>query len=317
MKKLVIEFIALMACALLAGCTDKAVAEKQTKITKENINENKTWEVIEIPGLTKEYKFLYVTDAHIIVSDDTESEKVKQYALKRMESFAQNNDLSIKKQFEIWLSEAEQEQVDAVLLGGDIIDFPSDANINYLDEHLSNIDVPYLYTPGNHDWTYPWEYMTEHAEENYLSLLKPYMQSNSSIQQMEFEEFIIVSIDNSTNQIAPEALEEYKTILQKGKPVIVMLHVPLSTQSVLTKAKETWRSGVVLGSGNYGGIYPDEVSTEFINLTTAEDSPVVAVLAGHVHFYDKDMINENIVQIVGDAGYKGQAMWIAVKGQGN
>lgn len=143
------------------------------------------------------------------------------------------------------------------------------------------------------------------------------MQSDPAVSQMDFGEFIIVSVDNSTNQIAPEALEMYKEILQKGKPVIVMLHVPLLTQSVLTKAKEARDSGVVLGGGNYGGIYPNEISSEFIALTTAETSPVVAVLAGHVHFYDRDMINENIVQIVGDAGYKGGAMWISVKARDN
>ena len=71
---------------------------------------------------------------------------------------------------------------------------------------------------------------------------------------------------------------------------------------------------MVLGGGNYGGIYPDEISTEFINLTTAEESPVVAVLAGHEHFYDQDMINENIVQIVGDAGFKSEAVRITITG---
>lgn len=74
---------------------------------------------------------------------------------------------------------------------------------------------------------------------------------------------------------------------------------------------------MVLGGGNYCGIYPDEVSTEFINITTESSSPVKAVLAGRVHFYNRDMINENIVQIVGDAGYKGSAMWIKIVPVGN
>lgn len=50
---------------------------------------------------------------------------------------------------------------------------------------------------------------------------------------------------------------------------------------------------------------------------TESSSPVKAVLAGHVHFYNRDMINENIVQIVGDAGYKGSAMWIKIVPVGN
>ncbi len=60
--------------------------------------------------------------------------------------------------------------MDAVLLGGDTIDFPSKANINYLQECLSDLSVPYMYVNGNHDWTYPWEYMTDYGKSEYLPL---------------------------------------------------------------------------------------------------------------------------------------------------
>ena len=316
MKKIIITFILMIMCVTIVGCDDEAesdeFSENRYYSDEQDTAWDKQWEVIEIPGLSREYEFLYITDSHLILLDGTETEEVKQYAMERMVNFVHDNAFPIEEQFDIWLEEAANEQIDGLLLGGDAIDFPSDANVNYLGERFSNIEFPYIYAIGNHDWTYPWEYMTDYGRENYLTKLSPYMQGNPAVQQIEFEEFVIVAVDNSDNQIAPECIEEYKEILQKGKPVIVMLHVPLLTQSVLTKAREVWSNGVVLGGGNFGGIYPDEVSTEFINLTTAKDSPVVAVLAGHVHFYDRDMINDNIVQLVGDAGYKGEAMWIRV-----
>ena len=318
-NKIIFLTVMMLLCTLMGACAnytdkDKNVNTKHIKLSEETIvNSDIPEETIEIPGIDKDYKFIYMTDSHLILLDGTENEEVKQYAMERLNGFGHENDFSIEEQFPMWLEEAVRNGADGVLLGGDTIDFPSDANINYLAEHLNGLEVPYLYTPGNHDWTYPWEYLTEYGKQNYLTKLNPFMESNTAIHYMDFEEFIIVSVDNSTNQIAPEALETYKEILQKDKPVILMLHVPLVTQSVLTKAKEVWGSGGVLGAGNYGGIYPDKISTEFINLTTAEDSPVVAVLAGHVHFYDKDMINENIVQIVGGAGYKGSVMWINVR----
>jgi len=89
-----------------------------------------------------------------------------------------------------------------------------------------------------------------------------------------------------------------------------MLHVTIFTEELLKKGLEVWNSPVTLGGGVHGGIYPNDVSTEFINLTKAEDSPVVAVLAGHVHFYHKEMLNEKIIQIVGEAGYKGEGILI-------
>ena len=73
---------------------------------------------------------------------------------------------------------------------------------------------------------------------------------------------------------------------------------------------------MVIGGGNYDGLYPNENSKKFMELTTAKDSPVVAVLAGHVHFYDKDYIDgeKDVLQIVGDAGFHNSAVSLTIKG---
>ena len=186
-----------------------------------------------------------------------------------------------------------------------------------MKENVDTLEMPYLYTLGNHDWTYPWEYMTDTAKEQYIPLLKNVMQQNEAIQSLDMGEFLIVSVDNSSNQVNPDALAEYEAILAQGKPVIVLVHVPFLTQSVLSRAKEVWPSPVVIGGGNYGGIYPSEESEAFVQMTTATDSPVVAVLAGHVHFYDKDYIegDKPVIQIVGNAGYLRSGMLIHVSGE--
>lgn len=272
-------------------------------------------ETIVIPGLSKNYSYLYLTDAHTVVLNEEDSEQVNEYATQRLEEFTFQNQYTSKEQFDNWMEYMKKLNLDGLLLGGDIIDSPSKGNLEYLQIELSQISIPYLYNLGNHDWTYPWEYMTDLSKTTYLPLLSPMLQDSPAIQTLENDEFIIVAVDNSSNQINDEALQEYKEILNMKKPVILMLHVPLLTQSVLTKAKETWPSGVVLGGGNYGGIYPDEVSTEFIELTTQDNSPVVAVLAGHVHFYDKDMINDHIVQIVGGAAYEGKGILLTLTGE--
>lgn len=320
--------ISTAACAmvflLLTACKGEELIQEENAEIVEEKDLDKTdvaWEqgiieeTIYIPGFDEEYIFLYLTDTHMIVPHVEDSEEVTEHFTSRFEEFRNEEGIPSAEQFHVWMDYANERDADAFLLGGDAIDYPSESNLLHLEKNLSELRMPYLYAVGNHDWTYPWDYMTEQGKMNYLPLLAPYMQENTAVHTLEFEDLIIVAVDNSTNQIAPEAMEQYKQILQKGKPVIVMLHVPLLTQSVLTVAKEVWPSPVVLGGGNYGGIYPDETSTEFINLTTAEDSPVVAVLAGHVHFFDKDMINEKIVQIVGDAGFKGEAVWITVTGE--
>lgn len=278
---------------------------------------NVIYEEIDIEEVTTEYDFLFLTDTHMIVMDDSDTQQMKDNALPRYAEFQNKEGIASADQFETWIKYANENSVDGVLFGGDIIDYPSQANIEHFKKHLQNLSVPYLYTLGNHDWTYPWDYMTESGKETYIPMLETFTGSNHTISSMEFEEFIIVAIDNSTTQFSQEALDSFKDIIAKDKPVIMMIHVPLLTQSVLGRAREIRGADkrIVLGGGNYGGIYPNEISTELMNLIVSETSPIELVLAGHVHFYDKDYIEGThpVLQIVGDAGYNGSAIHLTIK----
>lgn len=305
MRKFWIKCIGfLMAGMCMSGC---ASADWEPQIIEEEI-------VIE--GLNGEYEFLYLTDTHMIVQDEADSQQVKENAQARYEEFRNREGVPSAEQFGNWMAYANEEALDGVLLGGDIIDYPSEANIQHLKQNLDTLQMPYVYTLGNHDWTYPWEYMTLTGLETYLPMLDEFMEGNSAVHSRDYGEFVVVAVDNSGNQINDAAMAECERILEEGKPVILMLHVPIVTQSVLGRAKEVWSGGVVLGAGNYGGIYPNETSQKFMDMITAEDSPVAAVLAGHVHFYDKDYIDgpKKVLQIVGDGGFKGSAVRITVKG---
>lgn len=280
-----------------------------------------TEETVRLPGVEGEYSLLFLTDTHVIIRDENASEAAVENEAARYPRFVNEEGVFSAEQFPEWIRYANETKVDAVLLGGDIIDTPSGANLQWLKEQLAQLDMPYLYVNGNHDWTYPWEYMTDTGRETYLPLLEPFMNGNTAIQKLDFGEFTVVGIDDSSGQVDSAALPEYEKVLEENRgaalrPVIVMAHVPFITQSVLTKAKEAWDSPVVIGAGNYGGIYPNEDSERFMALTTAEGSPVELVLAGHVHFYDRDAIEgeKDVLQLVGGAGFQGDAILIHITG---
>ncbi len=322
-------FFSLVCAVCLTGC-GKDSGEWEKSVIEEQI---------VIQGISGEYDLLFLTDSHVVSlgeaaengraqtengeaqagtgAQDEESRR-QEYAASRYEGFCGQDGTSSQEMFAQAMDYAREEGVDGVLLGGDIIDSPSQENLTFLSEELSTLSMPYLYTPGNHDWTYPWEYMTSKGKQEYLPMLSPYMGGNTAFHTLDFGEFVVAAVDNSSGQVNPEALEEYEEVLDQGKPVIVLAHVPFLTQSVLTKAREVWKSGVVIGGGNFGGIYPDETSQEFLEMTTASDSPVVAVLAGHVHFYDKDVIEgeKDVPQIVGDALFHGSALRLRITGRG-
>lgn len=309
MKRIAMFGGILLGMVCLGGCGK----QNTVTITEENIVE----ETLVIEGLTQEYDILFLTDTHMVVSSPEDSEQETANAAERAPGFVDDMSVSSAEQFPAWMAYATEQQVDGVLLGGDIIDTPSQGNLEYLQKHLNTLSVPYLYTLGNHDWTYPWEYMTEAGKAEYLPLLEAMMQGNTAIQRLDIGELTVVAVDNSSGQVNGAALEAYQEILAEGRPTIVMVHVPFMTQSVLGRSREVWSSPVVIGAGNYGGIYPNSESEAFVEMTTAVGSPVVAVLAGHVHFYDKDYIEgeKNVLQLVGDGGYKRQGLLLHISGQ--
>ena len=295
----------LLLLAGLTGCGQETVWEKQ--ITEEEI---------AIDGLSGEYELLYLTDNHMIVMDEKDSGQAAEYAASRINMFCNKEGISSAEQFGEWVTYANEEKLDGVLFGGDMIDCPSQSNIAFLEEHLEKLQMPYVYTLGNHDWTYPWEYMTDEAKTVYRPLFEPYMDGNCAIHVQDFGEFQVVAVDNSSNQIAEEALDRYEEILSEERPIIVLVHVPFCTSSLLEQAKAVWDSPVVIGGGNWGGVYPNEATAKFMELTTAADSPVQAVIAGHVHFYHKDFIEgeKKVLQIVGGAGADGNAVRLHIHG---
>lgn len=290
----------------LGGCNHKEVSwEKEI-----------AEETILVEGLEGEYTFLFLTDSHVVIQDEEASEQEREYALQRYDQFVNEEGVPSAEQFPAWIAYANEMDVDAVLLGGDIIDSPSEVNIRWLQEQLGELEMPYLYVPGNHDWTYPWEYMSEFGRENYLTELEPMMQGNAAIHSIEVGELLLAGVDNSPGQVDPDAMSVYKELLAKNKPMILLFHVPYSTEALLPKALEVWNSPTVIGNGDLGGIWPDETSERFLELTTAENSPVRLMLTGHVHFYDNSVIDADrqLRQIVGSAAYEGDAILIRVTG---
>ena len=313
-KKFVLSGVLLLA-TILTGCgksetpqtSDSPLSETET-VTSFAVDEP----TITIPGITKEYTFLYLSDTHMIKLDGTESEQVTGNALPRLELFVDNEGISSAEHFPEWIDYANETEVDMVLFGGDMIDFPSEANLNLLEENISKLKMPYVYTLGNHDWTYPWDYMTQEGRETYRPLFNRFTNNAPAASITEYEELVILSVDNSSNQIDPEALAVVDKALSLQKPVIVIAHVPFSTESLLEKAKGVWNSPVSVGMADKGGIFPDTNTLAFQEKIMAAESPVFCVLSGHVHFADKSMLNDKITQIIAGAGYKGEAVLLHI-----
>ena len=273
-----------------------------------------TEKTLMIPGITGNYSFLFLSDTHMITLDGTEEDPVTENALPRTGLFKDSEGKESYENFPTWMEYANDTDVDMVLLGGDIIDFPSEANLKLLTENLENLQMPYAYTLGNHDWTYPWEYMTVTGREQYRPLFAPFTAENPAAHIIEQEELVVLCVDNSSNQVEAEALFVTEEALSIGKPVIVMLHVPFSTETLIENAAAVWNSPVSIGMADRGGIFPDANTLAFQEKILAADSPVVCILAGHVHFSDEAMLTDSVVQYVAGAGYMNEGIVLKIHG---
>lgn len=262
-------------------------------------------QTINIKGLNKDYNFLYVSDTHIISLDGTESSDVKKLGESRIPYFVNFAGMNSEEQFPYWIEYANTHAVDGVLLGGDIVDYPSRANVEFLRENLNKLKAPYVYAFGNHDWQYPWE-----SSENYRGMYEGIIANSGVASYQEFEDLVILSVDDSAFKVAAEALPVVDQALSIGKPVVLMMHVPLQTDSLLKKSMSIWGKAEMIGPDGY---QPDENTQIFLEKIMAEDSPVQAIITGHVHTEDVSKINDRITQYVGNLAATGNGAVIRLQ----
>lgn len=349
------KFIGSLLCfLLLAGCTSadeikeensQGSVENRTEI--ENTEEILTDPIIDwdekkvvIPELENEYEVWLFADSHITLWDSSDSEEVQSYAAERKNVFVNDTGRDSSQILSEFIQMANEHKPDMILFGGDIIDFPSDANVAFLKSELERLTVPYLFVMGNHDWTYPWEYMTPDGVEKYRPLLEdvmfdnfekmndstveieqdvdakiPKVCGNTYFSSAEFEDVVFLAVDDSSNQIAAEAVEGIEQAYALGKPIVLLQHVPFSTENLIMQAKEYWKNPVTLGMQVHGGIAPNSVSADLFGKVYDKDSLIRAVLSGHLHFSYEEQISESTVEIITDAAYKGKAVKLYLSGK--
>lgn len=319
-----IKIIAGIFCfLLLAGCaqqenekqeehTEKEIEE--TIVTEEIINEDSViaWDekYLIIPELQNEYEVWFFADSHIIIPDETAPKEVQNYAAERSPVFENEMSIDSAEIFTQFISQANEEQPDLILFGGDILDFPSDSNIGFLKEELGRLKAPYLFVMGNHDWTYPWEYMTPEGVEKYRPLLEEITGMDSYVGMVEWEDIVFLAIDNSSNQVAQEAVGGIEQAYATGKPIVLVQHVPFSSEALIARAKEDWANPVTLGMQVHGGIPVNAVSDALYKKVLDDESQIRLVLAGHVHFPYEEQISEGTTEIITDAAFRGKAVKI-------
>lgn len=246
--------------------------------------------VVTVPEMTEEYHFLFLSDLHIIVEDESISKEEKETVSSRMSLFKTSDG---KPAADYWIELAEvlnSCNADAILLGGDMVDFCSRSNIASLQEGLDQLSTPYIYVRADHDYK-PY-YCNEITEEE-CERLHAGLDGDEEVWVMELPEVCVVGLGNSTSSLSETALDSMKKVFSDGKPIILLTHVPYASEvsaSLEEASKEAWAGRSLLWGREESYYKLDENVTEFLNMIYAKDSPVKEIVSGHLHFtWDGDI----------------------------
>ena len=176
-----------------------------------------------VQGLKESVNFLVVGDTHFNFHDGRDDAYADNY--KRMARSPAPRDALAKA-----MKRAREVQTDIVLLVGDIISFPTLANIDHLRAELDRCGLPWLYVAGNHDWHFEGDSGSDIEQRARWteSRLKPFYQGENPIMYSRMVKGVrMVMIDNSVYHVLPEQLAFWKQEAAKGDPIALFMHIPL------------------------------------------------------------------------------------------
>lgn len=255
--------------------------------------------VIKIPDLKDSLKIMQITDSHISIADESEADLMK--FGERMHKAYQNPRKHYKldttettfEYLDDALQRAKDENVELLLLTGDIVNFPSDVSVKYVFDRLTKTGIPWLYTSGNHDWHYEGMPGTNDSLRiiwSGKSLLPLYNGHNPLYYSEIIHGINFVGIDNSTYELNSDQIDFMKDQLIKKEPIILISHIPY----------------------NFDGSEDRPGMDDFVDLVSENCDKVVAVFTGHYHrsiYYFKG----NMCQYVTPASFRGSSFIVDIK----
>ena len=250
-------------------------------------------------------RVMILGDTHFS-TDDERGEPFRRYSA-RMAQFGQQEMTSLEDS----LKSVGEQKIDAVILVGDIISFPSEAGVEKLLSLMRACPVPCCYTAGNHDWHYEGTPGSDRdLRDEWISrrLLPLYAGRNPLCYAETHCGIKFILIDNSIYQILPEQLDFLRDQLSDGSPAILAMHIPLylpDHNSDYPCGNPQWGKDdpyyQIERRERWPESGPSQTTLDFRLL--AHSAPnVLGIVAGHTHRFDMARINGRFQLVVAWGG---------------
>lgn len=272
-------------------------------------------------GAKSPFKLFHITDCHICLCDERNDLKKRELAENRNKAFASTQ----VKFYEGALDYAKANNL-TIISTGDICDFVSYANFDYVKKSFEGID--YIFAVGNHEFSL---YVGEAFEdEDYKMQSFDEVQNMHPDKNLRFDSRIIngvniITLDNVYYNFTSFQTSSLEREIDKGLPIILAMHNPIHTDELynyMMNEKQRPCAYLVGTPEKFLKCYPpdryvqqrpDKETLEFIEF--ASKQPLIkGVIAGHLHFDYETVLpwNKGIPQICTCAGYYNAAREIEI-----
>ena len=278
---------------------------------------------VYIGGLTEEYTIAFVNDLHLVT--DTEVGHVLEEELP--EVMKRYNELSVtadgKHAEDLWpevIKYLNYNDFDAVIFGGDLLDYCSPSNIEVLEQGFDQLKYDrdrVIYLRSDHDYigTYGG---SQYTDADGVAAQAQLWDGDSEEKVIDLGEFLIVGINRSYQNLSDERLEYLIKELRDGRPVIVATHVPFyseeDAESLEARSMEI-RNRIYYWNKTDSVYSPDENTQKFIDEMYAPGSNVVQILAAHLHASWDGKATKKVGEHIFAPAYSGSIGIIHVTGQ--
>ncbi len=254
-------------------------------------------------GAEKPFEVIHLSDTHLTFADMRDGERKVDLARGRIEVFPK-----AQETLSAACALSKQKGV-PIIHTGDLIDFVSFANIEKVKEFTDENDC--FLAAGNHEFSlYLGEAKEDAAYRNQsLAAVQSAFKNDIRMSSRIIGGVNFVALDNGYYLFENEQLDFLKNEVEKGLPVVLLLHTPLFDRKlydVMMKQSEcAYLTGV---PEDLMQIYPphrfeqqraDEMTNTVVDYV-AGTGMIKAIIAGHLHINYEGTFADRIPQIVTD-----------------
>ncbi len=272
--------------------------------------------IIRIAGLARPVTLAHITDSHVCEADHRDAAVIETARVigGKFRNYSPAHD-SMRTVLQRVLQDCLRAQPDCLLLTGDMVHFPTWANIDAMAADLAAAGVPYLYTPGNHDWQYPGEPWTDATRQQHYARFAALTCGHLASQVGLVGGVRLIAVDNSMYQASPAQVAFLRQQLTAGEPCLLFMHIPVYVPSLLPDVLQCWKAPIMMACPEawteqtrlHWGVPGIDPSTQEFHdcITNGQAGNLAGLFCGHIHIPHADPLGPGCVQYTPKPGYLG------------